>query len=116
MALLLLVLLATVLLLWWVINHIPKEDEEERAMTWTVKPRLSQRQTREGGNQMTSVAYIEPANVTVRPDFDVNGVELEIADQEGIGFKTLFDREDALDIAVRIIGAVEKLRGDVSAS
>jgi hypothetical protein len=66
--------------------------------------------------QMSSVAYIEPANVKVRPDFDVNGVEVEIADQEGVGFKTLFDREDALDIAVRIIGAVEKLRGDGSAS
>jgi hypothetical protein len=65
---------------------------------------------------MTSIVYIEPANVTVRPDFDVNGVELEIADQEGVGFKTLFDREDALDIAVRIIGAVAQLRGEGSAS
>jgi hypothetical protein len=69
-----------------------------------------------GERQMSSVAYIEPANVTVRPDFDVNGVELEIADQEGIGFKTLFDREDALDIAVRIIGAVAQLRGNGGAS
>jgi hypothetical protein len=65
---------------------------------------------------MTAVAYIEPANVTVRPDFDVNGVEVEMADQEGVGFKTLFYREDALDVAVRIIGAVEKLRGDGRAS
>jgi hypothetical protein len=65
---------------------------------------------------MSSVACIEHTAVTVRPDFDVNGVELEIADQEGIGFKTLFDREDALDIAVRIIGAVAQLRGDGGAS
>jgi hypothetical protein len=49
---------------------------------------------------MSSVAYIEPTAVTVRPDFDVNGVELGIADHDGVGFKTLIDREDALDLAV----------------
>jgi hypothetical protein len=57
-----------------------------------------------------TIQSIEPATVTVQPDFDVGGVSLEIADQDGAGFKTLFDLNDALDATMKLIGAVHRLR------
>jgi hypothetical protein len=61
-----------------------------------------------GGNPITE---IEPASVTVAPDFDVGGVQFEVVDRTGAGFRTIFDQAVALDIAMRTIGAIARLRG-----
>lgn len=57
------------------------------------------------------ITEIEPHNVQVQPDHDVGGVTLEVADQAGNGFRTILDQLAALEVALRIIGAVARLRG-----
>jgi hypothetical protein len=54
---------------------------------------------------------IEAATIAIRADHDVNAVELEIADQNGAGFRTLLDALQALDAAARIVTAVARLKG-----
>jgi len=58
-----------------------------------------------------SIIDIEAAHVGVRPEFDLNAVELEVTDQEGKGFRTLLGWEQGMDLALRIAVAVTRLRG-----
>jgi hypothetical protein len=58
-----------------------------------------------------SVTSIEPATVTVAPDFDTGGVSLEVVDRAGRGFATVLDQAVAIDVTLRIVGAIGRLRG-----
>jgi hypothetical protein len=58
-----------------------------------------------------SIASIEPHQVEVRPDYDVGGVALEVVDRTGRGFATVLDQAVAIDVTLRIVGAVARLRG-----
>jgi hypothetical protein len=55
--------------------------------------------------------------VTLRPqrsawsEFDLNAVELEVADPDGEGFRTLLGSEQGMDLALRVAVAVTRLRG-----
>jgi hypothetical protein len=57
------------------------------------------------------VVEIEPVHGAVAPDWGRWRVTLEMVDRAGDGFKTIFDVGDALDTALRMVGAVMKLRG-----
>jgi hypothetical protein len=57
-----------------------------------------------------TITMIEPATVAVAPDFDVAGVTLEVVDQEGQGFGTVLDQAAAIDVVLRMLGAVARLR------
>jgi hypothetical protein len=67
-----------------------------------------------GGNP--SITSIERHTVDVRPDFDVGGVALEVVDSDGKGFGTVLDQSVALDVTLRLVGAVARLRGYGDAS
>ena len=54
---------------------------------------------------------IEAAQVGVRPEFDLNAVELEVTDQDRNGLRTPARVEQAMDRALRIAVAVDRLRG-----
>jgi hypothetical protein len=58
-----------------------------------------------------TITEIEAADVGVRPEFDLNAVELEVTDQDGKGFRTLLGWEQGLDLALRVAVAVTRLRG-----
>ena len=58
-----------------------------------------------------TITDIEAAHVGVRPEFDLNAVELEVTDQDGTGFRTLLGREQGVDLALRVAVAVTWLRG-----
>jgi hypothetical protein len=47
----------------------------------------------------------------VRPDFGVAGVTLEVVDSGGAGFRTIFDQHAAVELVLRITGAIARLRG-----
>jgi hypothetical protein len=55
------------------------------------------------------ITDVEAAHVAVRPEFDLNAVELEVIDQDGNGFRTLLGWEQSMDLALRV--AVVRLRG-----
>jgi hypothetical protein len=57
-----------------------------------------------------TITIVEPATVTVAPDFDVAGITLEVVDREGQGFGTVLDQAAAIDVVLRIVGAVARLR------
>jgi hypothetical protein len=57
------------------------------------------------------ITSIEPQSVTVAPDHDTGGVLLEIVDRVGSGFATILDQLVAIDVAIRLIGSVARLRG-----
>jgi hypothetical protein len=57
-----------------------------------------------------TITDIEPVIWLVAPDHDVGGVKLEVADRDGNGFTTIFDQDAALDITLRFIGAIARLR------
>jgi hypothetical protein len=61
------------------------------------------------GNPM--IADIEAAHVAVRPEFDLNAVELEIVDQKGAGIRTLMGSKQGIDVALRVAVAVIQWRG-----
>lgn len=65
---------------------------------------------RDPGGKPT-IRMIEPASVSVTPDFDVGGVALEVVDSAGHGFGTVLDQLVALDVVLRIGGAIARLRG-----
>jgi hypothetical protein len=46
----------------------------------------------------------------VRPDVGLNAVELTVTDATGDGFRTLFSFDQTLDTAMRMIGAIARLR------
>jgi hypothetical protein len=58
-----------------------------------------------------AITDIEAAHVGVRPEFDLNAVEIEIADQDGAGFRTLVGWQQGMDLALRVVVAVTRLRG-----
>jgi hypothetical protein len=58
-----------------------------------------------------TVTDLEPDTVDVRPDYAANGVRLEVVDRDGRGFNTILDLDDALGVAMKIIGAIARLRG-----
>ena len=58
-----------------------------------------------------AIADIEAAHIGVRPEFDLNAVELEITDQDGEGFRVLLGWEQGMDLALRVAVAVTRLRG-----
>jgi hypothetical protein len=60
-----------------------------------------------------AIAEIEAADIGVRPEFDLNAVELEVTDQNGEGFRTLMGWEQGMDLALRVAVAVTRLRGIV---
>jgi hypothetical protein len=45
------------------------------------------------------------------PDAALNAVVLEVADQTGARFRTFLDLNQALDIALRLIAGVMRLKG-----
>jgi hypothetical protein len=47
----------------------------------------------------------------VRPEFDLNAVELEISNQDGAGFRALLSWDQGMDLALRIAVAVTRVRG-----
>ena len=53
-----------------------------------------------------TITDIEAANVGVRPEFDLNAVELEVTDQDGAGFRALLGWEQGMDLALRLAVAV----------
>jgi hypothetical protein len=57
------------------------------------------------------ITSIEPSNVTVWADMDTGGVSLEVVDRTGRGFATVLDQAVAIDVTLRIVGAVARLRG-----
>jgi hypothetical protein len=57
------------------------------------------------------ITDIEAVYVGVRPEFDLNAVELEVVDQEGKGFRTLLGWGQGMDLALRVAVAVTRLRG-----
>ena len=58
-----------------------------------------------------AIIDIEAAYIGVRPEFDLNAVELEVSDQDGQGFRTLLGWEQGMDLALRVAVAVIRLRG-----
>jgi hypothetical protein len=58
-----------------------------------------------------TITDIEAAHVGVRPEFDLNAVELEITNQDGAGFRTLMGWDQAMEFALRVAVAVTRLRG-----
>ena len=58
-----------------------------------------------------SIVCIEPHSVDVRPDYGVGGVQIEVVDRTGRGFRTIFDPDAAVDLCLRAIAAVARLRG-----
>ena len=55
-----------------------------------------------------AIADIEGTYVGVRPEFDLNAVELEVTDQDGKGFRTLLGWEQGIDLALRVAVAVTR--------
>jgi hypothetical protein len=58
-----------------------------------------------------AITDVEAAHVGVRPEFDLNAVELEITNQDGAGFRTLLSWEQAMELALAVAIAVTRLRG-----
>jgi len=48
---------------------------------------------------------VEPVGVDVQPEYDANGVRLEVVDRDGAGFRTIFDLDAALSAATRRCGS-----------
>jgi hypothetical protein len=62
-----------------------------------------------GGNP--TIHDVAPDVITVGPDYSVGGVAFEIFDSSAnVAFRTLFDPGDALDVALRMVAAVMRLR------
>jgi hypothetical protein len=58
-----------------------------------------------------AITDVEAAHIGVRPEFDLNAVELVVTDQNGEGFSILLGGEQGIDLALRIAVAVTRLRG-----
>ena len=58
-----------------------------------------------------AISDVEAAHVGVRPEFGLTAVEVEIADQDGAGFRALLSWDQAMEFALRIAVAVIRLRG-----
>jgi hypothetical protein len=64
--------------------------------------------SRNPGNPITDV---EATNVDVRGDAGLNAVEMTVTDARGDGFRTYFGLDQALDVVLRVVAAVARLRG-----
>jgi hypothetical protein len=53
---------------------------------------------------------IEVAQTAVGVDLDVVAVRLEVVDPRGEGFQMLLGADEVLDIALKLIGALARLR------
>ena len=60
---------------------------------------------------MSTITSVEPVQVDVRPDYDCGGVLIEAVDRDGNGFSTIFDHQAALELVLRVVGALARLRG-----
>ena len=47
----------------------------------------------------------------MRPELDLNAVELEVINENGEGFRTLLGWEQGMDLALRVAVAMTRLRG-----
>ena len=54
---------------------------------------------------------LEVDQVDVTPQYDMAGVQVELVNAGGGGIRTLLDWTVALDLAMRLVGAVAKVRG-----
>ena len=62
------------------------------------------------GNPPT-ITEIAPDVITIGPDYRTGGIAFELYDASAnVGFRTIFDVGDALDAAMRMIGAAMRLR------
>jgi hypothetical protein len=60
--------------------------------------------------QPPSITEIAPDVVTIGPDYGVGGIAFEVFDSSAnAGFRTILDPGDALDAALRLLGAVLRL-------
>jgi hypothetical protein len=57
------------------------------------------------------IADLEPGTISVQPNYNVGGITLEIVDSAGAGFLTVLDQAAALNLALRLIAAIARLRG-----
>jgi hypothetical protein len=57
-----------------------------------------------------NIIDVEPDTTAVAPDYASHGLALEIVGSTGVGFKTVLDTPKALDRAVHVAVAVERLR------
>jgi hypothetical protein len=60
---------------------------------------------------ISGIVELEVDQVTIRPDYPLNAVAVEIVSPAGHGVRLLFDLGAALDLALRIGIACAKLRG-----
>jgi hypothetical protein len=60
---------------------------------------------------ISSVQHGHLAMATWPKDSGLNAVELTVTDAAGDGFKTWFGFDQALDTAMKLIGAIARLRG-----
>jgi hypothetical protein len=62
---------------------------------------------------LSGIVELEVNQVTIRPDYPLNAVTVEILNPAGHGVRLLFDLGAALDVALRIGIACARLRGIV---
>lgn len=64
-----------------------------------------------GGGSNPQITDIEPVSIDIGPEPIANGVRLEVVDRTGNGFRTIFDLDVTLDVVLKLVGAVARLRG-----
>lgn len=58
-----------------------------------------------------TIVELAPDEITIGPDFSTGGVAFEVFDSDAnMAFRTQFDVGEALDAALRIVGAAIRLR------
>jgi hypothetical protein len=62
-------------------------------------------------NPGNPIVDVEAVNISVQPDAGLNLVELTVTDATGDGLRTLFSFDQTLNAAMRMIGAIARLRG-----
>jgi hypothetical protein len=71
----------------------------------------AQQSTSGGSPGNPTIIELAPDVVSVAPDFGTGGVQFEVFDSNAnTAFRTLFDVGDALDAALRLVGAAIRLR------
>lgn len=63
------------------------------------------------GNPGNPPVDIEPHQIDIAPDHTVGGIEIVILDRLGRGFRTVLDQAVAIDVVLRMTGALARLRG-----
>ena len=62
-----------------------------------------------GGNP--PIVDVEPVSIWISPEHAVGGIVVEITDGSGNGFRTVLDQTVALDVTLRLVGSLARLRG-----